>query len=230
MGNRILQRFKQLLTVIGARLSSGQLHQLSMVVNYLRLGRWYAQNGFDTHRRVPDRWAVFAVVADRVRDREVAYLEFGVFQGASMRYWSRALTNPKSHLHGFDSFEGLPEDWDDGPNPKGTFSVGGTIPDIADDRVRFFKGWFDKVLPTHQMPPHQVLVITLDADLYSSTLFVLRELRPYIVPGTCIYLDDMARPDHEPRALKDFLVESGLRVRLLAADYSLNAAFFECVA
>jgi hypothetical protein len=201
-----------------------------MVVNYMRLGRWASQNGFQVERRLPDRWAVFAAVAQKVRDKQVAYLEFGVFQGASLRYWSNALTHPGTSLHGFDSFEGLPEDWDDGPNPKGTFDVGGAIPEIGDSRVRFFKGWFDKVLPTYELPRHDVLVITLDADLYSSTLVVLRHLRPFIKPGTFIYFDDMARPDHEPRALKDFLMESGLSFRLVATDYSLNAAFFECVA
>jgi hypothetical protein len=230
MGNTVLQRFKQLLTVIGARMSSQQLHHAEMVVNYLRLGWWYAINRFAVERRLPDRTAVFDAVADRVRDRQVAYLEFGVFKGDSIRYWSGALKHPGARLHGFDSFEGLPEDWDDGPNPKGTFSVGGAVPQIADPRVEFFKGWFDQTLPSYTPPPHETLVITLDADLYSSTIYVLRHLRPFIVPGTFVYLDDMARPDHEPRAFKDFIVESGLAFRLIAADYSMNAAFFECVA
>jgi hypothetical protein len=229
MGYRLLQRLKQALTMVGARMPPQQLHLASMVANYLRLGRWYRLNGYRVERREADRTGVFDVVAARVRDRQVAYLEFGVFQGASMRYWSRALANPASHLHGFDSFEGLPEDWDDGPNPKGKFSVGGAVPQIDDPRVRFFKGWFDQTLPAYQVPPHEVLVVTLDADLYSSTIYVLRQLRAYIVPGTFIYLDDMARPDHEPRALSDFLGEAGLRLRLVAADRSLNAAFFECV-
>ena len=33
-----------------------------------------------------------------------------------------------------------------------------------------------------------------DADLYSSTIYVLRRLRDYIVPGTYLYFDNMSQP------------------------------------
>ena len=165
-----------------------------------------------------------------MRDRRVLYLEFGVFQGTCTRYWSKALKHPDTRLHGFDSFEGLPEDFDvDGPYVKGTFDVGGEIPQIEDSRVAFHKGWFDEVLPTYELPDHEVLVIIIDADLYSSTQYVLRHLRPFIKPGTFIYFDDMSRPDHEPRAFEEFWKESGLGFRLVSTEYSLNTAFFECV-
>ena len=230
MRKMVLQRFKQFLTIVGARMSARRLHQLQMVVNYMKLGRWMVRNNFHIERRVPNRSAVFGAVAGRVRDKQVLYLEFGVFRGASMRYWSSALTHPDARLHGFDSFEGLPEDFDvDGPHVKGTFDVKGEIPQIDDSRVEFFRGWFDKVLPTYQLPEHEVLVIVLDADLYSSTQYVLHHLRPFMKPGTFIYLDDMSRPDHEPRAFEEFVKEGGVRVRLVSADYSLNTAFFECV-
>jgi hypothetical protein len=230
MRRTILQSFKQFLTMVGARMPARMLHQLQMIVNYMKLGRWMSENGFQIERRVPDRFAVFAAVAERVHEKQVLYLEFGVFRGASMRYWSSALKHPEARLHGFDSFEGLPEDFDvDGPYTKGTFDTRGGIPQIDDSRVKFFKGWFDEVLPTYQLPKHEVLVIVLDADLYSSTLCVLRHLRSFITPGTFIYFDDMSRPDHEPRAFKEFISESGLGFRLISADYSLNTVFFECV-
>ena len=146
-----------------------------------------------------------------------------------MRYWSSELKHPDSRLHGFDSFEGLPEDFDlDGPHMKGKFNVGGEIPQIKDARVKFFKGWFDEVLPTYQLPEHEVLVMVLDADLYSSTQCVLRHFRPFIIPGTFVYFDNMSRPDHEPRAFEEFMKESGLGFQLISADYSLNNAFFVC--
>jgi hypothetical protein len=230
MGIR-LRWFKRLLTIVGAPLSVRRLHQLQMVVNYMKLGRWMAENDFKVEPRVPDRFAVFDAVAEQVRDKQVLYLEFGVFTGESMRYWSRALKRPDSRLHGFDSFEGLPEDFDvdGGPYPKGTFNRGGEIPLIDDSRVQFFKGWFDEVLPMYQLPEHEVLVIVLDADLYSSTVYVLRHLSQFITSGTFIYFDDMSRPDHEPRAFKEFMNESGREFRLVSTDYSLNNSFFECV-
>jgi hypothetical protein len=230
MRRMTLQLFKRLLTMVGAQMSAPRLHQLQMVVNYMKLGHWMADNGFQIDHRVSDRSAVFDAVAEQVHDKQVLYLEFGVFRGASMRYWSAMLKHHESRLHGFDSFEGLPEDFDvDGPYTKGTFDVMGQMPLIGDSRVQFFKGWFSEVLPTYQLPKHDVLVIVLDADLYSSTLCVLRHLRPFIAPGTFIYFDDMSRPDHEPRAFKDFMRESGLTFRPMSADYSLNTVFFKCV-
>ena len=79
------------------------------------------------------------------------------------------------------------------------------------------------------LPDHDVLVITLDADLYLSTIYVLRHLSEYLKPGTYIYLDDMSRPEREPRAFSKFIEESGLRFKLIATDYSLNHVFFECL-
>ena len=222
--------FKRLLTIAGAQISSSMLHQLQMVVNYMKLGRWMVANDFAVEQRVRNRSSVFAVVAEQVRNKQVLYLEFGVFKGASMRYWSGALTNPSSTLVGFDSFEGLPDDFDvDGPYTKGSFDQNGEIPVINDSRVKFIKGWFNEVLPSYQVPKHEVLVIVLDADLYSSTQCVLHHLCDVITPGTYIYFDDMSRPDHEPKAFREFIKQSGLRFRPIAADYSLNYMFFECV-
>lgn len=228
---QLLLWFKRFLTQIGAHITPQYLHELQMVVNYMKLGRWMADNQFPVNVRVRNRTAVFEAVGQQVRDKKVLYLEFGVFEGASMRYWSNSLKHPKTQLHGFDSFEGLPEDFDNegGPYVKGTFDVEGAIPKINDSRVKFFKGWFDQVLPNYKVAEHEVLVITLDADLYSSTIYVLRHLRPYITPGTFIYFDDMSRPEHEPRAFLEFMRESGTKFRVVSADYSLNCVFFECI-
>lgn len=229
MKERLLRMFKTGLTHVGARFSDPVLHRFQIVVNYMKLGRWMASHGYSVPKRASDRTAVFDAVAQRVRAKKVLYLEFGVFQGASMRYWSKALAHPGAKLHGFDSFEGLPEDFDvRGPYVKGTFSTGGVTPQIDDTRVEFFKGWFQESLPKYVVPAHDVLVICLDADLYSSTIFVLRYLEDWIRPGTFIYFDDMSRPDHEPRALDEFIAETGKAFRAVAADYSLNTVFLEC--
>jgi hypothetical protein len=230
-GQLLASGVKQAFTVAGARLPDGALHALQLALNYMRLGRWMRRRGFEFPVRVPDRRAVWDVVADQVRARKVLYLEFGVHRGASMRYWSGALRHPDSRLHGFDSFEGLPEDFDvAGGYPKGRFSTGGVAPEIDDPRVEFFTGWFEETLPAYEPPEHDVLLVTLDADLYSSTIFVLNQLRSWIRPGTFLYFDDLSRPEHEPKAFDEFIRESGLRFQAVAADRSLNNAVFECVA
>ena len=218
---------KRLLTAIGSRLPSGWIYRLHAAINYLRIGRWMRDRGYHLVPRVRNRWQVFDAISARVKNERVLYLEFGVYEGASIRYWSSHLTHPEARLHGFDSFEGLPESW--GPYDKGYFTTNGRIPKVGDSRVTFFKGWFEDVLPGYTPPPHDVLVIVMDADLYSSTLYVLKQMRRHIRPGTFIYFDEMNHVDHEPRAFDEFMALSSLRFRPVCADRTLAFACFECI-
>ena len=223
----MLTTFKLLLTRIGSRLSRRTLLQLQGGVNYLKIGRWMSDHHFDVIQQAQDRKGVWDVVATQLRHRPILYLEFGVRYGHSMSYWSRELKHPGAILHGFDSFEGLPEE--SGRWTKGQFSTGGRIPQTDDPRVRFFKGWFNEVLPTYSLPPHETLVINMDADIYSSTIYVLRHLRPHIKPGTLIYFDEFHQVEHEPRAFDEFMAESGFKFRVVCADKTLALVFFECI-
>jgi hypothetical protein len=219
---------KYLLRKVGARLSGSQLYKLQAVLDHVKLGRWMEDHGFRFHGALRDRWDVFDVVISRVQDAPVLYLEFGVFRGRTTRYWSARLRNPNTRLHGFDSFEGLPEQWA-GQASGRIFNAEGEIPVLPDPRVQFFKGWFDQSLPTYVVPDHDVLILILDADLYSSTSYVLRRMRGYIRPGTLIYFDEMNHVEHEPKAFHEFMSETGLTFRPVAADRTLTHAFFECV-
>jgi len=183
-----------------------------------------ADRGFVFPGRVRDRNDVFVSIARRVADKKVLYLEFGVAAGETIRWWSSALKNPGSKLHGFDSFEGLPEA--SGPWTKGEFSTRGKAPKIDDPRISFYIGRFDQTLPAYQPPPHDQLVINLDADLYSSTIFVLRTLRPHLKSGSYVYFDEMNHVDHEPRAFDEFVAESGLKFCPICADRTLAYVAF----
>lgn len=224
---KLLDHFKCLLTAAGARLPQSALIQIQALVNYLAIGRWMRERGFVFSNRAGRREEVWDAMISRLSNRNVLYLEFGVANGVSIRYWSNNLKNPNATLHGFDSFEGLPEKG--GPWRKGQFDTDGRVPKIDDARVRFFKGWFDQVLPTYAIPPHDVLVLNLDADLYSSTIFVLEFLRPYIKPGTLLYFDEMNHVDHEPRAFDEFVAKSKLNFKPVHADRTLAHVSFECV-
>jgi hypothetical protein len=186
-----------------------------------------SDHGYDVRKRVRDRHRVWDVLASLLRHRQVAYLEFGVAFGHSMHYWSRELKHAGTILHGFDSFEGLPEE--SGPWSKGQFCTNGRIPQTDDPRVRFFKGWFQEVLPGYSVPPHDILFINMDADLYSSTICVLRHLQAHIRPGTLIYFDEMNHLEHEPRAFDEFMVETGLKFKVVCADKTLAFVCFECI-
>jgi hypothetical protein len=222
------RRFKYLLTRVGERFSSKTIYNLNATLNYIAVGRWLPANGYDTGRRLDRREELFDIVGAQVGDREVLYMEFGVWRGDATRYWSKLLRNPRSKLHGFDSFEGLPENWILGRD-KGGFSVGGQVPEIDDARVQFFKGWFEQSLPNYQYPPHEVLILNLDADLYSSTSFVLNSLREQIVPGTYIYFDEFNHQFHELRAFDEFVKDTGMKFTLLGVTRTLEHALFQRV-
>src|SRR4051812_20980207 len=69
--------------------------------------------------------------------------EFGVFEGQTISYIANRI--PGRPVFGFDSFEGLPEDWR-GPFARGVFDTGGRLPSVPDN-VSLIKGWFDATLP-----------------------------------------------------------------------------------
>ena len=107
----MLVPYRYWLTRVGEHLSAAQTGKLNSTVKYLEIGRQLSKLGYRLGPRFSKREDLFDMVGREVRDRKVLYLEFGVYQGASTRYWSKLLRNPASILHGFDSFEGLPEAW-----------------------------------------------------------------------------------------------------------------------
>lgn len=140
-----------------------------------------------------------------LQNAPIDYLEFGVYQGDSIRHWASVNRDPASRFYGFDSFEGLPEKWRE-TQGKGHFNVDGNIPKIDDPRVRFIKGWFDRTLPgfVETFAPQHRLVLHLDADLYSSTMIPFIFLHKWMVPGTLMIFDEFYDRQHEFRAFQDF--------------------------
>ena len=153
----------------------------------------------------------------------IDYLEFGVFEGASMRSWCALNQNRESRFVGFDSFEGLPEDWHSG-RKKGAFSTGGKQPEIADARVSFIAGWFQNSLRTFvaSYRRQRQLVIHVDCDVYSSTLYCLTMLDPLMTPGTLIVLDDFFDALHVYRALSDYCSAYLREYKIIARTHELG--------
>ena len=97
-------------------------------------------------------------------------------------------------VHGFDSFEGLPEVWAN--NPKGSYSTKGVIPSVQEN-VILHNGWFEETLPgfveKYQAP---VRFMNIDCDIYSSTKTVLEFLAKQIIPGTVMVFDEYIGNDN----------------------------------
>lgn len=219
---------KRLLVRLGSMCSARFLQVLDCALGHLELGHWIKQRGVGTGEQMQSREELFRKLADQICDKRVLYLEFGVASGDSIRYWSQLLRNPRSHLHGFDTFEGLPLDWR-GDWKKGAFSTGGKPPEIDDPRVKFYQGLFEETLPSYLPPEHEILIINIDCDLYSSALTALGILAPYVSSNTYIYFDEFFDRNNELRAFNDFLGSTGKRFRIFAATQTYERVLFECV-
>jgi hypothetical protein len=217
---------KDLITRIGAICPESALYYSNGVANYLEVGKWMRRRGYAVPFRLKTRSELFDTIAQKLCDRRVLYLEFGVADGDSMRYWAQALRNPEAHLHGFDSFEGLPSTWIS-TRPKGYFSTGGQLPQIDDPRVRFFKGWFQETLPAYTPPTHDCLLVNMDADLYSSTAFVLNSIKEWLRPGALIYFDEFNHRADELRAFDEFLEATEMRFEVVGATRGLAGVVFQ---
>jgi hypothetical protein len=224
----VKQHARVLLTRIGANLSIGHIHAVNAAVNYLEVGRWLKANGFDSRTRYKTRTELHSALIASIADRQVLYLEFGVFEGASLRQWVAMLRNPASSLHGFDSFEGLPDDWDS-LRKRGEFNLDGRMPVFDDRRVVLHKGWFDETLPGFELPPHEQLVIHLDADLHSSTDYVLKVLEPRIMVGTILIFDEFCDRFHEMLAYEQHMERTKYRYAFLGGTEHLEQCAFRRV-
>lgn len=192
----------------GRRMTERQLANLRSVLSYLEIGRTVVGPDGREPTVVADEFALFDIALRRVTGTRPLYLEFGVYQGRSLRWWSQNLTAPEAHLVGFDSFEGLPEDWRPGLG-TGHFATG-KPPEIPDSRVSFRVGWFDETVPTFVPPEHDQLIINVDSDLYSSAVTVLTWAEPHLKPGTLLYFDEFPDRDHEMRAFNELKERTAL--------------------
>lgn len=158
---------------------------------------------------IRDRAAYFGRVRDQLGGETVPllFLEFGVYQGDSIRQWAALNSHPDSRFVGFDSFIGLPERWRG--RAAGYFDCGGKLPAIDDARVSFVPGWFNQTLPAaldRLLPTGCQVVVHLDADLYSAALYCLSMLGARL-PEFPVLFDEFGAG--EGRALRDVLAAHG---------------------
>lgn len=153
--------------------------------------------------------------ANAIADLDGLVLEFGVYFGRSLGLL--AARNPE--VHGFDSFEGLPEAWN-AAEGAGAYSTRGARPRISNAILH--PGWFQDTLPAFlERYDGPVRLLHVDCDLHSSTRTVLQGLRHRIVPGTVIVFDDLlgypGYEAHELRAFEEFVADGGRTYEVVAA-------------
>jgi tetratricopeptide (TPR) repeat protein len=145
-------------------------------------------------------------------------LECGVYFGRSLRVIAECSSGK---VHGFDSFEGLPEAWKENEG-AGAYSTGGLLPLGLPERVRLHPGWFEQTLPPFfASEGAPIRLLHVDCDLYSSTRTVLDAADPFLVAGSVVVFDDLlgypGYAEHELRALCEWSERSGARWEVVAA-------------
>jgi len=157
------------------------------------------------------------VFKEEIQNQSIDYLEFGVASGIAFKWWVEENNNPESRFFGFDVFTGLPEDF--GVMKKQHYDSAGQTPKIQDDRVTFIKGLFQDSLPVFLLDykTQRKKVVHMDADLYSSTLFVLTKLFPFLEKDDIIIFDEFGVPTHEFRAFSDIVSSYNLRYEIVGA-------------
>lgn len=148
---------------------------------------------------------------------EIDYLEFGVASGNSFKWWLKRIKDHQSRFYGFDTFTGLPEKW--GPFNVGDMKPKENIPEFNDERCTLIDGLFQKSLTEFlgKYSLNRKKIIHMDADLYSSTSYVLHSLTPYIRSGDIIIFDEFNVPMHEFKAFSEW-------VKINYIDYEIIAS------
>ena len=198
---------------------------LLQAVYQSKLSRWISENRnldfndfYNSKVNYEDRFKLHEFVnGEEVKNQAIDYLEFGVATGIAIKWWVEKNINPKSNFYGFDVFTGLPENF--GVMRKYHYNTEGETPQINDERVLFIKGLFQDSLPVFLEKYNSVQrkVIHMDADLYSSTLFVLTRLIPYLRKDDILLFDEFGVPTHEFRAFTDIVSSYNLKFELLGA-------------
>lgn len=182
-------------------------------------GKVHQTNRVDLYKNVLEDY--------KLDSQDISYLEFGVGRGNSLRWWSENSSNPNTTFWAFDTFEGLPEKY--GSYEIGTFNMDGNFPNIQDNRINFIKGLFqDTLLSTlPKIDFTKQVIIHVDGDLYTSAIFSLSMLYPYLKKGDIIIFDEFVVPLHEFRAFEDFTKSFYIKLEPIGAINNYLQVIFE---
>lgn len=127
----------------------------------------------------------------RAKEQDISnkfyYIEFGVYDGTSINFFSKHVSN----IYGFDSFDGLREDWTGNFGfAKGHFDLKSKLPKV-NKNVTLIKGLVQDTLDDFIHKDLQINFIHMDLDTYESSLFVLKKIKPYLCKNSIILFDQL---------------------------------------
>jgi hypothetical protein len=198
---------------------------VAIVGERIALGSWYKSNFKSEIDPVSHRFELLSLALEELKGNFV-YLEFGVASGDSMRHVAnKALKMNGVGLHGFDTFTGLAESHHDAVL-IGSFDQLGVTPQI--EGVNWHVGFFQETFFGNEDYLDNKLIVMLDADLYSSTRYILEKISTKLKDGDFIYFDDLHIPNQERLALTEAL-RKGLKLKLVSRSKEGRSALFRVI-
>lgn len=202
--------------------------------DYLESGDSAANRAEDAESMVGIRQfdSMQACIGNVLRDQVPGdLLEAGVWRGGMaifMRGVLKASGDRSRRVWVADSFAGLPEVdrdldksawwWGQGDMAvsedvvKANFGRFG----LLDDQVRFLKGYFSDTLPT--APIDNLAILRIDADLYTSTRDVLRNLYPKLSRGGYCIVDDFQNLPDCRRSVEEYRTANRITDEIVPID------------
>jgi predicted O-methyltransferase YrrM len=142
-------------------------------------------------------------------------LEFGVLNGYTVSVMAEA--DPTRKFIGFDSFNGLPDEWSG--YLKFDFDRNGVPPEVPEN-VELVVGTFDETLPKFSERNLQIAFIHVDCDIYASTKSIFDNIGKRIKPGCVLVFDEYFNYPgfemHERKAFGEFLAKTGYGIEWFA--------------
>jgi hypothetical protein len=179
----------------------------------------YIKKHLDTAMITDDSW--WDTILHRIKQPGLC-LEFGVYKGDSLNYF--ASFRPDIHWYGFDSFEGLQEDWIKGYYGKKFFTLNGNIPNLKSN-ITPIKGWFkDTLTPFLRNHNDDISYMHIDCDTYTSTKDILDRIDPSrFFKGSLIHFDEYMGyhgwEDHEFKPWQEYVKEHGIKYKYVLFSF-----------
>ena len=173
---------------------------------------------------------IFRYASDQVAV-DGLFVELGTYKGRTANFL--AALNPRKTIYTFDSYQGLPANWDRGdllvPGTLFAWPNGEALPSFLLN-VELKQGWFSETLPKFvELHDEPIAFLHIDCDIYESTAQGLDILGPRMADKSIILFDEFYNypnfRNHEYKAFQEFLEKYSFD-----ADYIAYNAFHEQVA
>ena len=121
---------------------------------------------------------------------------------------------------GFDSFEGLSENWGGTGFAKGSLSTNREVPENFPQDVEIVVGRVEDTLGDwlSRNELNDLTVVHCDLDIFEPSLHVLETLKPRLLPGSLILFDNYFSYPGWKNGEHRALVESGIAHEFLAVS------------